>query len=53
MKNEIDILMMNSFIRELGHTGIGDKQSNRKTFLTIPLSKLVEDIQNKTFNEID
>ena len=53
MENENDILMMNKIIRDLGFTGIGDKKSNRKTFFTITLSKLIDDIQNKTFNEID
>ena len=53
MTNENDILMMNNIIRDLGYTGIGDKKSRRKTFFTITLPKLVEDIQNKTFNEID
>ena len=36
----------------MGYTGIGDNKSKRKTFLTITLPKLVEDIQNKTFEEI-
>ena len=53
MKSENDILMMNNIIRDLGYTGTGDKKSNRKTFFTITLPKLVEEIQNKTFNEID
>ena len=53
MKNEADILMLNNFIRDLGYTGIGDYESYRKTFLTETLPKLVEDIQNRTFDEID
>ena len=53
MKNENDISMMNNIIRDLGYTGIGDKKTNRTTFFTITLPKFVEDIQNKTFNEID
>ena len=53
MKNENDILMLNNIIRVLGYTGIGDNKSKRKTFLTETLPKLVEDIQNKTFEEID
>ena len=53
MKNENDILMLNNIIRDLGYTGIGDNKSKRKTFLTETLPKLVEDIQNKTFEEID
>ena len=52
MKNENDILMLNNIIRDLGYTGIGDNKSKRKTFLTITLPKLVEEIQNKTFEEI-
>ena len=52
MKNENDILMLNNIIRDLGYTGRGDYQSKRKTFLTETLPKLVEDIQNKTFEEI-
>ena len=52
MKNENDILMMNNIINDLGYTGFGDKESNRKTFFRIILPKLVENIQNKTFNEI-
>ena len=53
LKNEKDILMLNNIIRDLGYTGIGDNKSKRKTFLTETLPKLVEDIQNKTFEEID
>ena len=52
MKNENDILMLNNIIRDLGYTGIGDIKSKRKIFLTEKLPKLVEDIQNKTFEEI-
>ena len=53
IKKESDILMMKNKIDDLGYTGIGDKKSNRKTLFTKRLPKLVEDIQNKTFNEID
>ena len=53
MKNENDILMLNNIIRDLGYTGIGDNKSKRKTFLTETLPRLVEDIQNKTFEEIN
>ena len=53
MKNENDILMFNNIIRDLGYTGIGDIKSKRKKFLTEELPKLVEDIQNKTFEEIN
>ena len=52
MKNESDILMMNNIIRDLGYTGREDKDSKRKTFLTITLPKLVGELQNKTFDEI-
>ena len=52
MKNENDILMMNNIIRDLGYKGIGDGPSNRKTFFTKTLAKLIDEIQNKTFEEI-
>ena len=52
MKNENDILMMYNFIRHLGYTCVGDKKSNKKTFFTKTLPKLVDEIQNKTFDEI-
>ena len=52
MKNEIDILMMINNIRDIGYTGREDRPSKRKTFFTITLPKLVEEIQNKTFDEI-
>ena len=52
-KNEKDVLMMNNIVNDLGYTGIGDKKSNRKSFFTLTLPKLVEDVQNKTFNGID
>ena len=50
MKNEKDILLMNIIIRDFGYTGRVDRQSNQKTFFTITLTKLVDDIQNKTFD---
>ena len=53
MKNQNDILMMDNIIKDLGYTGIGDKKSNRKTFFTKTIPKLVQEIQNKTFNEND
>ena len=53
MKNEYDILMINNIMRDLGYTGIGDHKSFRKTFLTEKHPKLVEEIQNRTFDEID
>ena len=43
---------MNNIIRDLGYTGIGDKSSERNSFFTKTLPKLVEEIQNKTFDEI-
>ena len=52
MKNENDILMMYNIERSLGYTGIIDRPSLRKTFFTITLPKLVDEIQNKTFDEI-
>ena len=52
MKNEYDILMMNNIIGDLGYTGRGDKESNRKTFFTKTLPKLVEEIQKKSIDEI-
>ena len=52
MKNENDIVMRNNIIRDLGYTGKGDRQSNRKTFFTITLPKLVEENENKAFDEI-
>ena len=52
MKDEKDILMMYNIIRDLGYNGTGDRDSKRKKFLTKKLPKLVEDIQNKTFDEI-
>ena len=53
MKNENDILKLNNIIRDLGYTGRGDSQSKRKRFLTETLPNLVEEIQNRTFDEID
>ena len=52
MKDENDILMMYNVIRDLGYTGVGDRDSKRKTFFLKKLPKLVNDIQNKTFEEI-
>ena len=45
--------MINNIIRDLGYTGDGDRESKRKTILAITLPKLVDEIQNKTFDEID
>ena len=52
MKTENDILMMNNIINDLGYTRAGERDSKRKTFSTKILPKLVEQIQNKTFDEI-
>ena len=51
MKNENDILMMNNIVRDLGYTGVRDRESKRKVFFTD--TKLVEGIQNKKIDEID
>ena len=53
MKSENDILMMNNVLRDVKYTNRGDRVSYRKTFFTITLTKLVEEIQNVTFDEID
>ena len=53
MKDEIDVLMMNTFKNDLNYTGVGDKSSGRKTFLTKKIPKMIEVIQNRTFIEID
>ena len=52
MKNENDILTMNIIIRDLGYTEREGRVSKRETFFTITLIKLVEENQNKTFDEI-
>ena len=52
MRGENDILMMYNIIRDLKYDGIGDRDSKRKSFFTEKLPKLVENIQNKTFDEI-
>ena len=51
-KKASDFLMMNNIIRDLNYTGDGNKPSKRKTFFTKTLPKLVEEIQNRTFEEI-
>ena len=53
MKNEEDISMMHIIKNDLGYTGVGDRPSNRKTFLTTKPPKLVDEIQNRTFDELD
>ena len=50
MKNESDILMMNNIIRDLGYTGARNQTSARKNFLTETLPKLVEEIENESFD---
>ena len=52
MKNENDILMFDNILRDVKYTGEGDRPSKRKNFFT-ELPKRVNEIQNKTFNEID
>ena len=52
MKNQNDIVMLNNIINYLGYTGDGDRDSKRKTVLTITLPKSVDEIQNRTFDEI-
>ena len=52
MKNENDILMMMNIVNDLGYTGRKDRDSKGKRFFTITLPKLVDEIQNKTSNEI-
>ena len=53
MKKENDILIMNNNLRELGYTGVGDKDSKWKTTFTITPPKLAEEIHNKSFDELD
>ena len=53
MKDENDILMTYNIIRDLKYNGTGDRDSKRKTFFTKKLPRLVEDIQNRIFDEID
>ena len=52
MKSENNILMMNIIIRDLGYTGMGDRDSKRKSFFTKKLPKIAEENQNKTFDEL-
>ena len=53
LKSENDILMMKNIFRDVNYTGRGDRDSKRKTFSTVELLKRVNEIQNKTFNEIN
>ena len=52
MENENDILLNNNIINDLVYTGNGDRDTKRKEFFTITLLKVVDDLQNKTFDEI-
>ena len=52
MKNKADIIMLNNIENDLGCTGPGDYPSKRKTFFTKTLPRLIEDIQNRTFEKI-
>ena len=52
MKTEDDYSTMSNIIGDIGYTDRGDRQSNRKTLITIKLPKLVDEIQNRTLNEI-
>ena len=51
VKNESDILMMSNILNDLGYTGIGDRDSKRKTFFIKALPRLVVKNQNRTFDE--
>ena len=53
MRDENDILMMYNIIRDSGYDGIGDRDPKRKTFFLKKLPKLVEEIQNRTYEEIN
>ena len=53
MKNDNDVLMMNNIRNDLSYTGVGDRASNSKTVFTKTLPKLVEEMQNKKFDEFD
>ena len=53
LTNENDILMLYNIIRDLGYTGSGDIRAKRVIFFTEKLPKLVEEIQNRTFEEIN
>ena len=52
MTNENDELLMYKNINDFGYTGVDDRDSKRKKFFTITLPKLIEDIQNRTFDAI-
>ena len=44
--------MINNIIKDLGHKCITEGPSKIKTFFTITLLKLLEDVQNKTYDKI-
>ena len=44
--------MMINIIGDLGYTGKGQKSPKGKTYSTKTFPKIVEEIQNKTFDEI-
>ena len=52
MKNENVILMMINTIKDLGYINDGDRDSKRRIFFTITLPPILDETQNKTFNEI-
>ena len=51
IKKENDILLVNNNENDLNYTGVGDKLSKRKTFLTLARPKLFDDNRNKTFDD--
>ena len=53
MKNENDTLLMKKIKDDLGYRRVGDRPSHRKTFSTKILPELVDEIQNKIFDEFD
>ena len=52
MKNGNDNLMIKKLKIDLNYTSVGAKSSGRKTFSTITLPSMADDIQNRTFEEI-
>ena len=53
MKDKNDILMLNNILGDVIYTGFNDRTLKQKIFSTTILPKLVDEIQNTTFNEID
>ena len=51
LMDENDYLMMNNVECDINYTGVVDKSSKRKIFLSKKLPKMVESSQNKTFHE--